>query len=335
MTHAFFKALLFLAAGSVIIGMHHDQDIRNMGGLRKYMPITWITSLLGSLALIGTPFFSGFYSKDSIIEAVHAVAPARRRLRVLRGADRRVRDGVLLLPHVLPRLPRQGALPPQALPGRARPRHATTTEHHAARVALGGDAAAGAAGDPVGRDRLPRRSSRCCSATSSRARSSSTERHPAMAELASTSTARRHGAARPSARCRSGWRWPAWSRPGSSTWRRTSRPRSPHLQAAGTRVLENKYYIDAFNEKSSLAAPAAGPGLWKGGDVGLIDGLVVNGSAAWSAGSGIAVRLLPDRLPLPLRAGDDRRRVRADDLAVVPGLALMWQSPEHGVQEHA
>ncbi|MDN4054455.1 NADH-quinone oxidoreductase subunit L [Massilia sp. YIM B02763] len=72
MTHAFFKALLFLGAGSVIIGMHHDQDMRNMGGLRKYMPITWITSLLGSLALIGTPFFSGFYSKDSIIEAVHA-----------------------------------------------------------------------------------------------------------------------------------------------------------------------------------------------------------------------------------------------------------------------
>ncbi len=72
MTHAFFKALLFLGAGSVIIGMHHDQDIRNMGGLRKYMPITWITSLLGSLALIGTPFFAGFYSKDSIIEAVKA-----------------------------------------------------------------------------------------------------------------------------------------------------------------------------------------------------------------------------------------------------------------------
>ncbi|MES2939058.1 MAG: NADH-quinone oxidoreductase subunit L [Pseudomonadota bacterium] len=70
MTHAFFKALLFLAAGSVIIGMHHNQDIRWMGGVRKYMPLTWITSLLGSLALIGTPFFAGFYSKDSIIEAV-------------------------------------------------------------------------------------------------------------------------------------------------------------------------------------------------------------------------------------------------------------------------
>ena len=71
MTHAFFKALLFLAAGSVIMGVHHNQDIRWMGGLRKYMPITWMTSLIGSLALIGTPLFSGFYSKDSIIEAVH------------------------------------------------------------------------------------------------------------------------------------------------------------------------------------------------------------------------------------------------------------------------
>ena len=70
MTHAFFKALLFLGAGSVIIGMHHDQDMRNMGGLWKYMPITWITSLVGSLALIGFPFLSGFYSKDTIIEAV-------------------------------------------------------------------------------------------------------------------------------------------------------------------------------------------------------------------------------------------------------------------------
>ena len=71
MTHAFFKALLFLGAGSVIIGMHHNQDIRWMGGVRKYMPITWITSLVGTLALIGTPFFAGFYSKDTIIEAVH------------------------------------------------------------------------------------------------------------------------------------------------------------------------------------------------------------------------------------------------------------------------
>ncbi len=71
MTHAFFKALLFLGAGSVIIAMHHEQDIRKMGGLWKYMPITWATFLIGTLALIGTPGFAGFYSKDSILEAVH------------------------------------------------------------------------------------------------------------------------------------------------------------------------------------------------------------------------------------------------------------------------
>jgi NADH-quinone oxidoreductase subunit L len=77
MTHAFFKALLFLAAGSVIIAMHHEQDMRKMGGLKKYMPITYVTSLIGSLALIGTPFFSGFFSKDTIIEAVHeSINPA-------------------------------------------------------------------------------------------------------------------------------------------------------------------------------------------------------------------------------------------------------------------
>ena len=72
MTHAFYKALLFLGAGSVILSMHHNQDIRWMGGLRKYMPWTWITFLVGTLALIGTPFFAGFYSKESIIDAVHA-----------------------------------------------------------------------------------------------------------------------------------------------------------------------------------------------------------------------------------------------------------------------
>jgi NADH-quinone oxidoreductase subunit L len=72
MTHAFFKALLFLAAGSVIIAMHHEQDMRRMGGLRKYMPVTYWTSLVGSLALIGFPAMSGFFSKDVIIEAVHA-----------------------------------------------------------------------------------------------------------------------------------------------------------------------------------------------------------------------------------------------------------------------
>ena len=110
MTHAFFKALLFLGAGSVIIGMHHDQDMRNMGGLWKYMPITWITSLVGSLALIGTPFLSGFYSKDSIIEAAalsHLPGAGYAHFAVLAG---RLRHRVLLVPHVLHGVPRQGAL---------------------------------------------------------------------------------------------------------------------------------------------------------------------------------------------------------------------------------
>jgi NADH-quinone oxidoreductase subunit L len=72
MTHAFFKALLFLAAGSVIIALHHEQDMRKMGGLRRYMPITYWTALIGTLALVGFPGFSGFFSKDSMIEAIHA-----------------------------------------------------------------------------------------------------------------------------------------------------------------------------------------------------------------------------------------------------------------------
>jgi NADH-quinone oxidoreductase subunit L len=127
MTHAFFKALLFLAAGSVIIGMHHDQDIRNMGGLRKYMPITWITSLVGSLALIGTPFFAGFYSKDSIIEAVHAshlAGAGFAYFAVLTACSSRV----LFVPDVLPGLPRPGALPRQAVPARAHDTRARRAE---------------------------------------------------------------------------------------------------------------------------------------------------------------------------------------------------------------
>jgi len=70
MTHAFFKALLFLAAGSVIIAMHHEQDMRKMGGLRKYMPVTYWTAVIGALALCGIPPFAGFFSKDTILEAV-------------------------------------------------------------------------------------------------------------------------------------------------------------------------------------------------------------------------------------------------------------------------
>ena len=110
MTHAFFKAVLFLGAGSVIIAMHHEQDMRKMGGLRKYMPITYLTMLIGALANAGLPPFAGFFSKDTIIEAVHAVARPGRGLRLSRRAARRVRRRLLLVPAGVLRLPRQGAL---------------------------------------------------------------------------------------------------------------------------------------------------------------------------------------------------------------------------------
>ena len=110
MTHAFFKALLFLAAGSVIIAMHHEQDMRKMGGLRKYMPITYWTALIGALALCGIPPFAGFFSKDTIIEAVHESHTPGRRHRLRRGAVRRARHRAVHLPHDLHDLPRQGAL---------------------------------------------------------------------------------------------------------------------------------------------------------------------------------------------------------------------------------
>jgi len=111
MTHAFFKALLFLAAGSVIIGLHHEQDIRRMGGLKKYMPITYWTCLVGALALIGFPGFAGFFSKDALIEAVgHAQrAGSGYALCLFLRNDRRVCDGVVYIPHVLPRISRRRA----------------------------------------------------------------------------------------------------------------------------------------------------------------------------------------------------------------------------------
>ncbi len=111
MTHAFFKALLFLAAGSVIIGMHHEQDMRKMGGLGKYMPITAVTCWIGGLALVATPFFSGYYSKDSIIEAVGCFAPLGRDVRLLVRAARRIRHLALHVPAALHDFPRRGALP--------------------------------------------------------------------------------------------------------------------------------------------------------------------------------------------------------------------------------
>jgi len=286
MTHAFFKALLFLGAGSVIIGMHHDQDIRNMGGLWKYMKVTWITSLLGSLALIGTPLFAGFYSKETIIEAVHATnLPGtgfavfavtagvfvtafysfRMYFLVFHGKERFHHkpfppednhahddhghgEGHAHTPHESPwvvTLPLVLLAVPSVLVG-----YFTVTP------LLYGD---------FFKDAIY----------------VNTAAHPAMKELAD-----------------------AWRGPGAMAvhalttlpfilalagvvvawWFYLKQPAIPAAIGRAlrpvVRVLENKYYLDWFNENVlARGARMFGTSLWKGGDQALIDGVLVNGSA--------------------------------------------------------
>ena len=284
MTHAFFKALLFLGAGSVIIGMHHDQDIRHMGGLRKYMPITWITSLIGSLALVGTPFFSGFYSKESIIEAVHhanvpgsgiaywallsgvfvtafysfrmyfLVFHGKPRFETAHGHDAHGHDAHghdghgAHVPHESPwvvTVPLVLLAIPSIIIGAIAADSMITGEYFKGVITVFAD------------------------------------RHPAMAALAE----HWHG-------------WVAMALHGFTSlpfWLMIAgiatawyfylvNPAIPaRLQQTFKgiyTVLENKYYLDRFNEWFFAGgARRLGSGLWKRGDQGLIDGLVVNGSA--------------------------------------------------------
>ncbi|MCA0175441.1 MAG: NADH-quinone oxidoreductase subunit L [Proteobacteria bacterium] len=280
MTHAFFKALLFLAAGSVIIGMHHDQDIRNMGGLRKYMPITWITSLLGSLALIGTPLFSGFYSKDSIIEAVHfshlpgahfaafavtagvfitAFYSFRMYFLVFHGQERfhhkpfpgehdHHGDGHAHTPHESPwvvTLPLVLLAVPSVVIG-----------YFTIEPMLFGDFFKSAI-------------------------VVNTAAHPAMAGLEEMF----HGAMGMALHAFS--TAPFWLALAGVVTAYVFYLVKPEIPATLARVfapivnvLENKYYMDWINEHIFAAgARKLGVGLWKGADAGLIDGLVVNGSA--------------------------------------------------------
>jgi NADH-quinone oxidoreductase subunit L len=139
MTHAFFKAVLFLAAGSVIIALHHEQDMRRMGGLKKYMPWTYWTLLVGAISSAGIPGFAGFYSKDAIIELVHHSTTPGATFRVPVRAVVRVRHGDVHVPAGVHGILGGGALR-QGAP--------------AARIAEGGDRAAGAARDSVDRRRL-------------------------------------------------------------------------------------------------------------------------------------------------------------------------------------
>jgi len=306
MTHAFFKALLFLAAGSVIIGMHHDQDIRNMGGLRKYMPITWITSLLGSLALIGTPFFSGFYSKDSIIEAVKfstvpgagfayfavvagvfvtAFYSFRMYFLVFHGKERWMQAG-------------QGH----------DAAHAAHDAHGAHDHAAHGDDDHAAHDDHghhgLGPHDRPHESPLVVTLPLVLLAIPSVligaiaigpmlfgdyfkgvitvaERHPAMAELATHF----HGWAGMATHALS--TLPFWLAVAGVAFAWYCYMVNPALPAAIrnatggiNRLLENKYYMDRINEVVFAGgARLLGTGLWKAGDQTLIDGLAVNGSA--------------------------------------------------------
>jgi len=282
MTHAFFKALLFLAAGSVIIGMHHDQDIRNMGGLRKHMPITWITSLLGSLALIGTPLFAGFYSKDSIIMAVEA-----SNLPGTPFAIFAVVAGVFVTAFYSFRMyflvfHGQERFHHKPFPGEH--------DHHH---------------DDHGEDHTPHESPWVVTAPLvllavpsvligymtiepmlfgdflKDAITVDAARHPAMAHLAGEF----HGAV---AMAVHGLQtlpfWLALAGVVVAWWFYLKQPAIPaaigRALAPLVKVMENKYYMDAFNEKVLAAGSRAlGTGLWKGGDTAVIDGVIVNGSA--------------------------------------------------------
>jgi NADH-quinone oxidoreductase subunit L len=291
MTHAFFKALLFLAAGSVIIGMHHNQDIRWMGGVRKYMPITWITALLGSLALIGTPFFAGFYSKDSIIEAVHF-----SQLPGAGFAHFAVLAGVFVTAFYSFRM--------YFLVFHGKERYDQNPDAHHGHAAHG---------DDHHHDDKPHESPWVVTAPllllafpsvvigfltiqpmlfSDFMKDSiivDAAKHPAMAELAKIF----HGPVQMALHgLMTAPFWLALAGVVLAWYMYLVNPALPAkvkrvLQPLYT-VLENKYYMDWFNEQVlARGAQLLGVGLWKGGDEAVIDGAMVNGSArgvAWVAG---------------------------------------------------
>jgi NADH-quinone oxidoreductase subunit L len=305
MTHAFFKALLFLAAGSVIIGMHHDQDIRNMGGLRRYMPITWITSLVGSLALIGTPLFAGFYSKDSIIEAVHA-----SHLPGAGFAYFAVTAGVFVTAFYSFRMYFLVFHGPERF--RNKPHPSPAHDDHAAHDAHEGEHADAhathAEPDPHAHDAhaaAPHESPAVVTlplvalAIPSVVIGAITvgpmlfgdffkdsiavlgERHPAMEEL----KADFHGPLAMAVHALAGpIFWLAVAGAVAAWFLYLRRPELPaaiqRRFSALYKLLDNKYYFDWFNENVlARGARLVGMGLWRGGDVGVIDNIVIDGSA--------------------------------------------------------
>jgi NADH-quinone oxidoreductase subunit L len=291
MTHAFFKALLFLGAGSVIMGMHHNQDIRWMGGVRKYMPITWITSLLGSLALIGTPLFSGFYSKDSIIEAVaesHLPAAGFAHFAVLAGVFVTAFYSFRMYFLVFHGKERFDQNP-----------HAHHEAHH-------DDHGHGAHDKPHESPwvvtvplvmlAIPSVVIGYMTITSmlfgeffKDAIFVDAARHPVMQELAHAF----HGPAGMALHALSSAPfWLALAGVVTAWYMYMINPSVPAAFARALKpvvlILENKYYLDWFNENIlARGARALGNGLWKVGDLALIDGFVVNGSwklVGWVSG---------------------------------------------------
>ena len=286
MTHAFFKALLFLGAGSVIMGMHHNQDIRWMGGVRKYMPITWITSLLGSLALIGTPFFAGFYSKDSIIEAVaesHLPAAGFAHFAVLAGVFVTAFYSFRMYFLVFHGKERYDQNP-----------DAHHDDHHDAHHDAHGHEAHHEPHEspwvvtvPLVLLAIPSVVIGFMTITPmlfgdffKDAIFIHAEKHPVMDELAHAF----HGPVAMAVHALSSAPfWLALAGVLTAWYMYLVNPAVPAAFARILRplvvVLENKYFLDWINENIlARGARALGTGLWKVGDRGLIDGLLVNGS---------------------------------------------------------
>lgn len=291
MTHAFFKALLFLAAGSVIMGVHHNQDIRWMGGLRKYMPITWITALLGSLALIGTPLFAGFYSKDSIIEAVHF-----SNLPGAGFAHFAVLAGVFVTAFYSFRmyfLVFHGRERFDQNPDAHHDDHHGHDEHHGSHAPHESPWVVTA---PLVLLAIPSVVIGFMSIDAmlfgdflKDAIIVNVDKHPAMAELAKMF----HGPAQMA--LHGLMTAPFWLALAGVVSAYYMYMVNPALPAAIKRrveplyaLLENKYYMDWFNENVlARGARGLGIGLWKGGDEKLIDGALVNGSwklVGWVSG---------------------------------------------------
>ena len=283
MTHAFFKALLFLAAGSVIIGMHHDQDIRNMGGLRKHMPITWITSLLGSLALIGTPLFAGFYSKDSILIASHhSTLPGATfamwaiYIGVFVTAFYSFRMYFLVF-HGEERFHHKPFPPEDDHAHGHDDDHHDATPHESPWVVTAPLILLAVPSVVIGYMTIQ---PLLFGDFLKDAITVNAQAHPAMAELAKMF----HG---PVAMALHGVvTAPFWLALAGVVTAWVFYLKAPQIPAALDRtlkpvrtVLENKYYMDWFNEHVLAAgARALGMGLWKGGDQAVIDG-AINGSA--------------------------------------------------------